>query len=187
MKKESSMKERVLFLCKFFGVALCTIMASLLIFLSPVLARGITPPCIAPTSYHIARMHWLEKRGEMGWSGEIEDAVQYLSRCRSDTASLAKRLLADSSGTVVSLGMDIVVRESFENGNELLQRHDDDKRWNHNLALNDEYARFLLVLWKIQKGLPLTVEDEEIMSGWSIGYFERVGVIPPDESSWMSS
>ena len=151
----------------------------------PLLARGITPPCIVPASYHIARMHWIEKRGEMGWNGEIEDAVTHLYQCRSDTENLVKLLLSSDSGTVVSLGMDIIVREALDSGDTLLRQHHDDKRWNHNLAFNDDYSRLMLAMWKLKRNLPLTSKDMEAMSDWPIEYFEDFGVKPPEGYYWI--
>ena len=174
------MKERLLFLFKFFGAALGIVMVPFLAILSPIFAKAIAPPCIVPTSYHIARMHWIEKEGEMGWSGEVENAVEHLAQCTSDVAHLASQLLSDRSGTVVSLGMDLIVRESFDDGDQLLLQHRNDKRWNHNLAFNDEYARFLLVLWKMKKKRPITTEDREIAHGWSAEYFEKVEASPSE-------
>ena len=160
-------------------IAAAAFFPAMLVLLAPVLARGIVLPCIVPVSIHIVQMHWVEARGEMGWSGDIGESVARLAQCRSDRASFARQLLADSSGTVVSLGMDLVVQEAFEDGDVLLARFKDDRRWNHNLALNDEYAAFMTVLWKMKRGMPLTSAEQETTEGWSAGYFEKVGLAPP--------
>jgi|SRR3989344_2911983 len=170
-----------------FGIIITTPVVALLIFLSPLLVRGISPPCFVPTGYHIARMHWIEKRGEMGWSGEVEDAVKHLHRCRWNTERVVQKLLSDKSGTIVSLGMDIIVREALDNGDILLTQHHDDERWNHNLAYNNQYSRLMLAMWKLKKRLPLTAEDIEAMGDWAIEYFESFEVVPPEGSYWIPS
>ncbi|MFH1348340.1 MAG: hypothetical protein ABIH58_01770 [Patescibacteria group bacterium] len=185
MKNKFPIKERLLLLFRFFGIAFGIVTVFLLILLFPVLSRGIAPPCIVPTSYHIARMHWIEKRGDMGWNGEIEDAVTHLHQCRSDTENLVKQLLSNDSGTVVSLGMDIIVREALDNGDTLLRQYHDDKRWNHNLAFNNDYSRLMLAMWKLKRNLPLTSRDMEAMSDWPIEYFEDLSVKPPEGSYWI--
>ncbi len=169
------------------GVLITTPIVLLVAFLSPLLARGITPPCFIPTGYHVARMHWIETRGEMGWSGKVEDAVKHLHQCRSDTEGIVRQLLADSSGTIASLGMDIIVREALVNGDTLLKQHHYDTRWNHNLAYKNEYSRLMLAMWKLKKALPLTAEDNEVMRDWPIGYFESFGVVPPEGTYWIPS
>ena len=169
------------------GAIIITPVTFFLIIAAPVLVRGIKPPCIVPNSYHFARMHLIEKRGEMGWNGEIEDAVSHLHRCRSDTEHLVQQLLSHRSGTVVSLGMDVIVRETLDNGDMLLKQHHNDKRWNHNLALNDDYSRLMLAMWKLKKDLPLNSKDRAAMSDWPIEYFESFEVVPPKGSYWIPS
>lgn len=162
-----------------FGILIGIPATFFLVILFPLLARGITPPCILPTAYHIARMHWIEKRGEMGWNGDVENAVVHIMQCKSNTKYLVKRLLSDESGTIVSLGMDIIVREALDDGDTLLRQHHNDTRWNHNLAFNDEYSRLMLAMWKIKKKNSLTSEDRAAMSEWPIEYFESFGIVPP--------
>ena len=174
--------KKILFI---IGVLIISPVIFFIIIAAPLIAREITPPCFVPNSYHFARMHWIEKRGEMEWSGKIEDAVAHLHQCRSNTERLVKQLLSNDSGTVVSLGMDIIVREAFDNGDTLLMQHHDDERWNHNLAFNNDYSRLMLAMWKLKRQFPLTAEDREAMSGWPIEYFESFGVVPPEGSYWI--
>ena len=153
-----------------------------LLFLSTLsfyIVIGMLPPCIAPTGYHMTRMHMIAWRGEMGWSGDIEQAVEHQQQCGIDKRYLAERLLSDADGTIVSLGMDLVVRESFDDGDRLLMQYRDDKRWNHNLTLNDEYSRLLLAMWRMKKHIPLSEEDRAVITRWPDAYFEGLGVVPP--------
>lgn len=150
--------------------------------LSYITAFEFPTPCIAPTKFHIARMEWIAYRGEMGWDGEMEEALEKLQTCRKDKKSLADALLTNENETIVSLGMDLVVRESFENGDAILNQYRDDSRVNFNLATNGDYARFLLAVWKTKRGLALTQEDRNVLQGWSDSYFERLGAQTPMES-----
>lgn len=181
MTRKLPTKERFSSSIKAIIITALIFLALIIALLFPILPQILTPPCIAPTSLHIARMHWIESGGEMGWGREIEKAANHLIACRENKEHLAQQMLKDSSGTVVSLGMDLIVRELIENGDALLRQRLNDKRWNFNLALNDEYARFLLIVWKMKKELPLSAEEEEELDGWSSGYFEKLGVISPKD------
>ena len=143
------------------------------------LVTATLPPCLAPTSYHLARMHMILRRGATEWDGGVEQAVEHLQQCGIDKRYLAERLLSDTNGTIASLGMDIVVREAFDDGDRLLMQFHNDKRWNHNLTLNDEYSRLLLAMWGMKKNIPLSEEDSEVITRWPDAYFEGLGVLPP--------
>lgn len=143
------------------------------------LVTDFLPSCIAPTGYHLARMHMILRRGATEWNGSVDQAVEHLQRCGVDKRTLAKRLLSDTDGTIVSLGMDMVVRESFDDGDRLLMQYRNDKRWNHNMTLNDEYSRLLLALWRMKKNIPLSEEDRAVITRWPDAYFEGLGVVPP--------
>ncbi len=139
----------------------------------------IIPPCSLPTDYHLVRIQWMVKHTKPAWKDDPDQALEYLIQCKSDKHRLATKMLSHPDGTVASLGMDLVVKESFEDGDVLLKQFQKDKRWNHNLALNDEYSKFMLVLWKIKRGIEITELEKKMTEGWSYGYFEKVGVIPP--------
>jgi|TARA_B100002003_G_C13676693_1_gene342206 hypothetical protein len=117
------------------------------------------------------------KNTKSAWKDDPDQALEHLQTCKSDKHRLAMEMLSHADGTVASLGMDLVVKESFEDGNVLLSQFSNDKRWNHNLALNDEYLKFMLVLWKIKRGIEITASEKDLIEGWSDGYFEKVGVI----------
>lgn len=136
--------------------------------------------CILPATFHVRQMERVISNGEMGWDGDVQRIFDHLVACKRDKRALAQTLLSNHDGTIVSLGMDLVVRESFEDGNYLLARLLDDTRWNFNLTHNDEYARFLIAAWKTKRQLALTEEDKETMRGWSKEYFERLNVKPSE-------
>lgn len=176
------MRALLLVLAALFSVPLAAVAAIFLVSFSFLFVIALTPPCFVPTTFHFTRMHWIAFRGEMGWDGDIENAVEHLLQCKSDTRDIVDRLLSDSNGTIVSLGMDRVVRESFLDGDKILTQFHHDTRWNHNLTHNDEYSRLLLAMWRMKKGIPLTPEDHEVIEDWPDPYFESLGVVPPERA-----
>ena len=119
----------------------------------------------------------------MGWDGDIEQAVEHLQQCGLNKRYLAERLLSDTNGTIASLGMDLVVREEFDDGDRLLMQFHNDKRWNHNVTFNDEYSRLLLAMWRMKKHIPLSEEDRAVITRWPDAYFEGLGVVSPPRTS----
>ena len=89
----------------------------------------IVPPCLVHAGYHFARMEWMMEKPEMAWDDTPEEALEHLRRCKTDRRKTAVAMLAHGDGTVVFLGMDLVVQEAFEDGDVLLARFKDDKRW----------------------------------------------------------
>ncbi len=162
-----------------FFVAPPALVVSMMSFHAVMAALG--PPCFMPTSYHIGHISALMQDAEMGWGDEVEKAFEHLKQCKSDKQHLAEQLLSDSDGTIVALGMDVVVEESFYNGDVLLKKHHGDMRWNYYLASNDEYAKFMLILWKMKREIPLTHAERGTIEGWSDEYFEKVGLTSPAE------
>lgn len=159
-----------------FFIAPPALVLGIMIFHAVMTALG--PPCFMPTGYHIDRISALIQGEGMGWGDEVEQAFKHLKQCKPDKKHIAEKLLSDDDGTVVALGMDVVVQESFDRGDLLLRKHHGDMRWNYYLASNDEYSKFMLVLWKMKKDMPLTVAEKEAIEGWSDEYFEKVGIIP---------
>lgn len=126
----------------------------------------ISLSCYLPTSYYIYDMRKIIRRGEMGWGDNIERIFNFLRECKQDNQSLATRLLSDKDGTIVSLGMDLVVLKSLSNGDTMLSKYHDDTRWNFNMTDNGEYSKLSLARWKIRKNISLTNQDREILKRW---------------------
>lgn len=150
------------------------------IFTIHTLIVALGPPCFMPTSYHVDHIAALMAGQEADWS-KVDKAFEHVKQCKSDKQHLAKLLLFHEDGTVVALGMNVVVEESFNDGDVLLKQHHGDMRWNYYLSNSDEYSRFMLILWKMKKGIPITDAEKEVIEGWSDGYFDQVGLIPPSE------
>lgn len=176
------MRKHLAIIGSLAALAVAAIIALFVPVFSFIILETVTPPCFATTSYRIARMAWIISRGEMAWDDEVEKAYKHLRQCKSDKRLLAAQLFSHEDGTIASLGMDLVVQESFEDGDHILMQFHNDKRWNHNLALNDEYSQLLLAMWKIRRTIPLNAQDKEVVERWPDTYFERLGVIPPERS-----
>lgn len=112
--------------------------------------------CILPDAWHLYR---LEHPGGSAWGDTVKRQFDRLRQCTTNPEALARRLLRSWDGTTVSLGMDLVVLENLDHGDELLRKRFTDYRWNQNLYCNDNYARALLGVWKLKRGLPLTEQE----------------------------
>ena len=159
-----------------------SILVFLLIFISFLIFAIINYTtilsCYFPTNYYFYRMHKIIVRGDKDWDGEVERIFHHLQNCNYNKRQLAEKLLADKDGTIVSLGMDLIVLESLPDGDILLSKYQNDQRWNFNMKYNSQYSKFLLVVWKIKNNIQLNEKDKEIVTGWSKDYFTRLGVEP---------
>lgn len=132
--------------------------------------------CYLPTNYYFDRMHKVINRGDMEWNYGIESIFQHLRECNKNKRQLAERFLSDKDGSLVSLGMDLVILESLPDGDKILEKYENDKRWNFNMKSNSTYSKFLLVVWKMKNNIPLNKEDDKIVNDWPKQYFIRFGV-----------
>lgn len=139
--------------------------------------RALGPPCFMPTNYHIDHIRALMVDTDMGTGEAVDKNFEHLKQCKPDKRHLAEQLLSDNNGTIVALGMNVIVEESFDDGNVLLMRHLGDTRWNYYLASNDEYARFMQILWKMKREIPITLAERKATEGWSEEYFKKVGLL----------
>ncbi len=175
------MKKVLLLTGSLLAVPVLLLGSYVVLLVAWMIVPTIIPSCFAPTNYHLTRIHWMVEHPKLAWEDDPEQALEHLVQCKPDTRDVALAMLSHSDGTVVSLGMDLVVQASFDDGDALLLQFQSDKRWNHNLALNDEYSAFLLVLWKMKRSIPLTITERKTIEGWSDVYFERVGLTSPTE------
>jgi len=103
---------------------------------------------------------------DTGWGGEVEELIGELKSSTSDKRQLAEILLSQSDGSLVAEGMVIVVQERFPDGNEILSRYANDKRWNYWFQYNKDFSRMCLSAWKIKMNKPLTSSERDFLSGW---------------------
>jgi hypothetical protein len=159
-----------------FFIAPTALVLSIMSFHAVIAALG--PPCFMPASYHVNRIAALMSSQETNWS-TVDKRFEKVKQCKSNKRHLANLLLSNEDGTAVALGMNIVVEETFDDGDALLKQHHGDMRWNYYLSNSDEYSKFMLALWKMKRDIPLTLTEREKIEGWSNPYFEQVGLIPP--------
>ncbi|MEL6605106.1 MAG: hypothetical protein AAFP20_17980 [Cyanobacteria bacterium J06614_10] len=112
------------------------------------------------------RSHVMINDGNMGWDDGVALIVRNLKESEPDKYRLARRLLAQTDGSLVAEGMVIVVEEAFSNGDVLLSQYATDSRWNYWMTNNGEFSKVCLLAWKLRTEKGLSAAERDFLAGW---------------------
>jgi len=115
--------------------------------------------------FQLWRVEAIVRGDDMGWPQEVDEIIKDLKNT-TNKRHLSDILLTQANGSLVAEGMVIVVEEKFPDGEELLKRYRNDKRWNYWLTYNNEFSQVSLSAWKIKMDKPLTSNERKFLSEW---------------------
>jgi len=115
--------------------------------------------------FQLWRVEAIVHKDDMGWVDEVNEIIKDLKNT-TNKRHLSEILLTHANGSLMAEGMVIVVEEKFPDGEEILKRYSNDKRWNYWLTYNNDFSQVSLLAWKIKMDKPLTSNERKFLSGW---------------------
>lgn len=115
--------------------------------------------------FQLWRVENIIRTDDMGWPQDVDEIIKDLKNT-TNKRHLSEIMLSQSNGSLVAEGMVIVVEEKFLDGEEILNRYANDKRWNYWLTFNNNFSRVSLLAWKIKMNKSLTVSEEKFLTEW---------------------
>jgi hypothetical protein len=115
--------------------------------------------------FQLWRVENIIRADDMGWPQDVDEIIKDLKNT-TNKRHLSEIMLSQSNGSIVAEGMVVVVEEKFSDGEEILSRYTNDKRWNYWLTFNNNFSQLSLLAWKIKMNKSLTVSEEKFLTGW---------------------
>lgn len=115
----------------------------------------------------IAEARSVAERGDQYWPVEMRRLISRAEAWELNRPALAKRLAADTNGSLSAEGLLMLLRHPSGHDREVFQRHLADQRVNHLLYTNSDLAKICIKVLALRQVTHPTQKDREFVEYWT--------------------